>query len=146
MGYKSMNLDLLCKFNEVAKRNGIDWRFERRQAGAVLWSQAFVRNCTGDEANAHAQLNIDDEANVAYVCIVVNSADKYQYLREKVEANENVKQLTDSEIPGRPNPHVVQYKLNDKYKFVSNGDIDKWIEEIFVHMSDVLKAVSDIVY
>lgn len=146
MAYKSMNLDLLSKFNDVAKQNGIDWRFERRQAGATLWSQAFVRNCTGDEANAHAQINIDDEANVAYVCILVNAAEKYQYLRDKVEANDCVKQVTESEMPWKLNPHDVVYKVNDKFKFVSNGDIDKWIEEIFTHVSDVLKAVSNIVY
>ncbi len=146
MAYRSMNLDLLGKFNDFAKQGGIDWRLERRQAGATLWSQAFVRNGTGDEANAHAQINIDDEANVAYVCIVVNSAEKYQYLRDKLEANSGIKQLTEDEMPGRPNPHVVQYKLDDKFKFVSNGDIDKWVEEIFNHVSEVLKAVSYIVY
>ena len=146
MAYKSMNLDLLGKFNEAAKRVGINWRLERRQAGMMLWSQAFVRNGTGDEANAHAQLNIDDEANIAYVCIVVNGAEKYQYLRDKLEANPGIKMLADNEMPGKPNPHIVQYKLDEKFKFVSNGDIVKWIEEIFNHMSDVLKAVANIVY
>lgn len=144
--FRAMNVNLLSRLNELAKERGIDWRLDHRQAGNLLWSWAFVRNGTGDEANVHAQINIDDEANVAYVCIVLNAAEKYEYLREKLEANPGIKQLAENEMPSRPNPKIIQYKLDDKFKFVNNGDIDKWLDEVLTHTTSVLSAVSNIVY
>ena len=146
MAYRPLNMNLLSKINAVATARGIDWKVERIQRGSVIWSRAFVRNGSGDENNAYCQINIDDIANVIYVSIDINAAEKYQYLRDKVESNDGIAQIPLSEMPWKPNPNVVQYKLSNKFKFVNNGDIDRWLDEIFIHVSDVLKVVSNIVY
>lgn len=143
---KSINIDLITKFHEAAKNRGINWTLERRQAGKLLWSQAWIRNQTGDERDLHVQIEIDDEANIAYVYFLANAAEAHSDLRDKLTDQNGIAEFNPATFGMKDNDKIKCYMLNDKCRFVSNGNIDVWIDEILSHVNDCLNIMSHVVY
>ena len=146
---KFVNFEFLKTLDYKMKAAGLDWRMERIQRGKCLLTHVLIKNMTGNENNARVYLYINTDENIMYPVIWVDSADKYEYLRNKVIDQEGITELSDSEyedIGEYIRDHVSLYKLDDVAKIVNVGPSFEWIEGVIEHTKKLTKIMSSVLY